>query len=57
MKDIKKVFKFHIKSEKYPNGVFLQQLALTKEEAEKEIRNDFDSINDNIISIKFVDLV
>lgn len=57
MQDIKKVFKFHIKSKKYPTGVFLQQLALTKEQAEQEIKTDFESINDDIISITFVDLI
>ena len=57
MQDIKKVFKFHIKSKKYPTGVFLQQLALTKEQAEQEIKTDFESINDDIISITFIDLI
>lgn len=47
------IFAFYIESEKYPNGININEPALTKEDAERSIRKDFEDINDNITHFEF----
>ena len=51
-----KVYKFYIKSKKYHSGVILQQLAQSQEQAEIEIRKDFEDINDDITYLQYMGL-
>ena len=49
-----KVYKFYIKSKKYHSGVTLRQPAQSQEQAEIEVKRDFEDINDNITYFKFI---
>ena len=49
------IFSFDIISEKYKNGIHLSQLSDTVENAKQEIIKDFQSIDDKIYEIKYVE--
>lgn len=49
------IFSFDIISEKYKNGIHLSQLSDTIENAKQEIIKDFQSIDDTIYEIKYVE--
>lgn len=49
------IFSFDIISEKYKNGIHLSQLSDTVENAKCEIIKDFQSIDDKIYEIKYVE--